>query len=254
MPTYVNGSGAPLIERLVYTPTTQGGVDLETSPTKTISATAEAGVADYTTIHTLPAPPDARIAVLRGNVRLSVTIDSWGGGGAVLNYRVKNGTSSLSTGTIATAAATGQKFICFDITTKITGAQTYTLFLWVDAGTCVISEVTFLSGVGSCQTVGTNPCMSLTHYGQLQFRAYLLAVGGGNIVCRGAFVGTGALTTQSQVLFATTAATARQSYNDAATSRLITCPGILYLYILGTAATDLNYIADLEFVVMEYVG
>ena len=174
MPTYRNGQTGEIIEVLQYAPVGApgyayaGGVDLETSPTKTISNTSENAVADYTTSHALTAPTDSRIVVLRGAMRLTATIDSWGGGGVQLNYRVKRGGASVSTGVLAVAAATGQKIISWDITSLITGTQSNTIFFWVDAGTCVLSEVTLWTALGS--TSATNyPCMSVSHVGKLQF-------------------------------------------------------------------------------------
>jgi len=69
---------SPIYEMITYYPGIMDTTDLEAA-TKTITATAEASgtaIADYTKTLTLPAPIDARIAILSIASRLSVTIDS----------------------------------------------------------------------------------------------------------------------------------------------------------------------------------
>ena len=240
MPTYRNGQLGELLESLLWVPGVQGGTDLEAS-TKTISNTSESATPDYTSSHNIPAPADARIAVLRGCMRLTVTIDSWGGGGVQLNYRVKRGGVSVSTGVLAVAAATGQKIISWDITTLITGAQTNTIFLWVDAGTCVISEVTTWTGVGSSQTNRTNPAVSITHAGWLQIAGMRVTrVGTGNIELLITLAATLA-TTLNSVGYAT-AGTILNTGGSAHLNQPYLTPAILYLFIGGlTVATDIGY-------------
>jgi hypothetical protein len=240
-----------LIETLTYAPGLKGGTDLEAA-TKTISATSEPGAADYSSTHTITAPTDARIAVLRGCVRLSVTIDSFGGGGAVLNYRVKNGATSLSTGTLSTAASTGNKLVSFDITANITGAQTYTLFLWVDTGTCVISEVTFWSGVGSMQSGYTNPSLSLTYTGTVRLNGAIYRQGTGTV--SGAVALASPIASMADVVINASSMTSTWFSSSSTWQATIFSSTVLYLYIYApTVATDLPYLFAVGFAMRKLV-
>ena len=246
MPTYRNGQTGEIIETLTYAPGLQGGTDLE-GATKTITNTSENATPDYTSIHTLAAPTDARIAVLRGCMRLTVTIDSWGSGGVQLNYRVKRGGASVSTGVLAVAAATGQKIISWDITTLITGAQTNTLFLWVDAGTCVISEVTMWTGVGSMQATATELCLSISHYGFVKTPIYWSRIGTGNFTCRVSH--SSGLASSGQLQGEKTTITTNTSVGSSSFDAGFWSSGVLYVCIYGpTVTTDLPYIAAMTVV------
>jgi len=245
MPTYRNGQTGEIIETLTYTPGLQGGTDLEAA-TKTISATSEQAGADYTSIHTIAAPTDSRIAVLRGCMRLTVTIDSWGGGGVQLNYRVKRGGSSVSTGVLAVAAATGQKIISWDITTLITGAQTNTLFLWVDAGTCVISEATMWTGVGS-GTAGAaaQGCLSWTYTGLATVVIAWDRVGTGT---KTVYLAAAAVPSAYQKLFNVDASGINYMGLSTFTTGPFVLAGLTYIGIsTGSVATDLHYISGMTF-------
>jgi hypothetical protein len=245
MPTYRNGQTGEIIETLTYVPGIQGGTDLEAA-TKTISNTSENATPDYTSIHTLVAPTDSRIAVLRGCMRLTVTIDSWGGGGVQLNARVKRGGASVWTGILAVAAATGQKIISWDITTLITGAQTNTLFLWVDAGTCVISEVTMWTGVGSMQASMVNPCMSLSHTGITQCLGRTQGVGTGTHSIYITDAASSPATSQCRAYGSGYAVGGVSWGASSIYTQLMILAGITYLYVgIPTVATDIVYFAAL---------
>lgn len=174
----LNNPQAERFELLAYSPGLQDSSDLEAA-TKTISETSEPAGADYTYAATITAPTDARLAVTRLGVRIQVTVDSFGGGGAILNYRIKRGGTSIGTGTLATAGGTGSKLASHDVTSgTLTGAATYTLHLWTDAGTCVLSVARISVGVGTAAGAYA-ACMSLTHTGLAVATQYTGALGSG---------------------------------------------------------------------------
>jgi hypothetical protein len=242
-----NGASGEIIENLTYAPGLQGGTDLE-GATKTISNTVENAVADYTSVHTIAAPTDARIAVLRGCMRLTVTIDSFAGGCTTLNARVKRGGASVWTGVLEAAAGAGQKIISWDITTLITGAQTNTLFLWVNVGTCVISEVTMWTGVGSMQANPLAPSLSLTHTGLAQIRGTFLTRGTGTVTWT--WVAEGGAWPSSGLMMALAGASTVYTYTSTF-SVFNAChliAGIAYLYASDlTVATDIGWIYQVGF-------
>jgi hypothetical protein len=240
----IHGGPAEKIETLTYAPGLKGGTDLEAA-TKTISATSEPASADYSSTHTITAPTDARISVLRVQLRLSVTIDSFGGGGAVLNYRVKRGATSVSTGTLSTAGSTGQKLITFDITTAglMTGAQVNNLYLWVDTGTCVISEVTFWTAVGSCDSISMGSVLSvLTGPALVRLAGVVSRTGTGTYQL---LIGnkTGGLSSEDQI-YQLSGLTSRALGSGADYATLFMVPNLLVLYLNApTVATDLCYVS-----------
>jgi hypothetical protein len=236
----LNNPVSEKIETLTYAPGLQGGTDLEAA-TKTISATSEQAGADYTTNHTIAAPADIRIVPLRGCMRLKIRPDSVGGGCTTLYWRVKRGGVSVATGSFAVAAAPLDCLISWDITTLITGAQTNTLFLWVDAGTCVISEVTMWTGVGT-RYAGGRSFLSISHVGEFQL--------GGEGMDR---VGTGnfyfSVGSQLSQYYTGAFRDLGNATNDLIFSELISnhyiANGIIYL--TGgflTVATDISYLTE----------
>ena len=122
-----------------------------------------------------------RLVVARIGVRLQVTIDSWAGG-TTLNYRIKRGAVSIANGTLEAAAGVGAKLAVCDVTgAGLTGAATYTVFLWVNAGSCVVSVCQLQVGVGTTQsTSNILDCMSLTFAGWVTANASYRRVGTGN--------------------------------------------------------------------------
>ena len=244
MPTYRNGQLGELVEPVVtWAPGLQGGVDLEAA-TKTISNTSENATEDYSSSHNVPAPADARIAVNRGAMRLTVTIDSWGGGGVALNYRVKRGGVSVSTGVLEAAGGTGQKIISWDITAAITGAQTNTLFLWVDAGTCVISEVTMWSAVGKASASTTIPIFTITQAANslVQILGYFTRVGTGTFALRAGGL-SGGNSSVANYLLGAVAATLNLT---ALAVAWLGAPSIGFFLAAPSVATDFTYINSLE--------
>lgn len=157
----------PRIESITYTPGIQESGNLETA-TKNISSLVEPGSPDYSTTMVVPTPDDNRLQVLRLAVRLQVTIDSWAGGGTILNYHIKRNGISVGTGTLTNAGATGDLLIAHDITEptgNLTGQSTYDIFLWVDTGSCVISMAKVWAGVGTTDSSSSVAILSISHTG-----------------------------------------------------------------------------------------
>jgi hypothetical protein len=139
------------IECITYTPGLQESGDLEAA-TKNITAIAEPGNPDYITSLLVPTPDDDRLKVLRLGVRLQITVDSWSGGGSVLNYRIKRNAVSIGTGTLTSEGGTGALYTAHDVTEPagaLTGPGNYEIYLWVNTGSCVISEARVWGGVGT---------------------------------------------------------------------------------------------------------
>lgn len=157
------------INGTLYDPGLQDSTDLEAA-TKSITATSEPGAADYTSALTIAAPSSPKLSVSRICVQLNVTIDSWAGAGTTLNYRIKRGGTSIGTGTLEAAAGTGAKIVAHDVTSgTLTGEATYTVFLWVNADSCVISVCRIYVGVGH---TGGGPdssgkCININHTGTI---------------------------------------------------------------------------------------
>lgn len=183
MTIYLNGNTGEFIQRIGYRPQLQDSGDLEAA-TKSITATAEPGAADYTSALTIAAPSDARLVVSNLGVRLAVTIDSFGGGGTILNYRISRGGTSVATGTVSTGASTGAKVVVGNVSSgTLTGAATYTIFFWVDAGSCVISVVQLYVAVGATGATGGygTTCLTLSHIGSVQIVGDPSCQGGGTM-------------------------------------------------------------------------
>jgi hypothetical protein len=115
---------------------------------------------------------------------MQVTIDSFAGGAAVLNARLKRGTDTIWTGQLAAAASTGIKYAGGDLTTTLSGTtQALTLYMWVDVGTCVISVVEFWIGPGTYNPSSSFwglPIYTLTYSGMVQASGQLNRIGTGN--------------------------------------------------------------------------
>lgn len=163
----LNGGGPEILETISYIAEPADSGDLEAA-TKTISAVAEPGEADYTVNLTITASPDSRLVAQRVCTRLLVTIDSFGGGGAVLNYRIKRNGVSIGTGTLSTGASTGQKIVANDITTGLSlgSSLAYDVYLWVDVGTCVVSLCQIQANVGASGSAAKH-IWTLTYMGRM---------------------------------------------------------------------------------------
>lgn len=167
------------IDTVVYSPGLQNSSDLEAA-TKTITATAEPAVDDYSSSLTLPASPDLRLVVKRIAARLAVTIDSIPAGDTNLFCRVYVDTVAAANRLFDMSwTAAGAQLAVVDThagnlaTTfnllKDGAAHTFKFRFW-KAGTGtgpVISVVQLWEGIG---TFDANPQigLSLTHSGFVQ--------------------------------------------------------------------------------------
>jgi hypothetical protein len=156
------------VELLTYNPSIQTSPDLEPATT-TITAVAEPAVADYSTSLTVPAPADARIVLGRTGLRLKIVTDSMTA--VTLNVRLyANGVSKI----LSTIIAPGTSYHTAELTSGQFGvgvATAYTLFLWVDAGNAVISEVILEQAVGNTDNgYNYNFCLQVIHNGFVQWQ------------------------------------------------------------------------------------
>ena len=165
------------VEVLAYAPDIQNSGDLEPA-TRTVSATARAGAADYSASLTIPAPNDARWQIKRAGIRLQITLDSITAGhlyGAIYVNGVERKTFDL--------AGTGDKFVAQDLTEgqfNIGAANSFGVYLWVDAGQAVVSLCQIWQGVGSTDTgFGFPMCLQLMHKGFAQWMIETNRIGTG---------------------------------------------------------------------------
>jgi len=240
MPTYRNGQLGELVEPVVaWNPGLAGGVDLEAGST-VISATSEPAAADYSSTHNVVAPTDARIVVNRGAMRLSIT-GTFGGGGATLNYNVKRGGVSVATGTFT---ADGAHLISWDLTAAITGSQVNTVFLWVDAGTFTVTEITLWSAVGKATASVSVPIFTITQAANslVQILGYFTRVGTGTFAIRAGGL-SGGNSTIANYLLGAVAATLNLT---ALAVAWLGAPSIGFYLAAPSVATDFTYINSLE--------
>lgn len=241
-----NGIQGGTVEQLVYAPSIQTSNDLEAA-TKTVNATSEQAGADYTSALTIPAPTDSRLAVTRLAGRLQVTIDSWAGGGTTLNYRIKKGGTSVSTGTLETGGTTGVKLIVWDETASLAvgAANTYTVFLWVNSGSCVVSVCQLWLGVGSkTNSAWGLSCLTINHTGPIDLVGRVTRQGTGNA---GAYIVTNDVDGAWQTIIMDPGGTAGTMYFKPGATNVTTflSPGLLYLRVYGSVATDIAYLGEI---------
>ncbi|RJO62672.1 MAG: hypothetical protein C4542_02755 [Dehalococcoidia bacterium] len=165
------------VEVLAYTPDIQNSGDLEAA-TKTVTATAKPGAADYSASLTIPAPSDARWLVKRAGVRLQITVDSIPAGhfyGSLYVNGVERKTFDLT--------GTGDKPVVQDLTEgqfNIGTANSFGVYLWVDAGQAVVSLCQVWQAVGSTDTGFSFPfCLQLLHKGFAQWMIETNRIGTG---------------------------------------------------------------------------
>lgn len=241
----LNNPMASKVEAIAYAPGLQDSGDLEAA-TKSITATSEPGVADYSASLTITAPTSSKLAVNRICARLQVTIDSFGGGGTTLNYRIKRAGTSIGTGTLSTGASTGAKYIAYDITSgTLTGAATYEVFLWVDAGNCVVSVAEVWAAIGSCNASSQQLALTLTHSGLMTPSANLRRVGSG---------------TPELYIYSSDATLLTSPFRQKSISghlaQLDAMAAIVVsnsiVSVMGSVATDLNYVNNLGANLLSY--
>jgi hypothetical protein len=174
------------VEVLAYTPDIQNSGDLEAA-TRTITATSKPGAADYSASLTIPAPSDARWQVKRAGIRLQLTVDSITAGhlyGALYVNGVERKTFDLT--------GTGDKVVVQDLTEgqfNIGTANSFGVYLWVDAGQAVVSLCQIWQAVGSTDTGFSFPfCLQLLHKGMAQWMIETNRIGTGTGDLR---IGTG---------------------------------------------------------------
>ncbi len=165
------------VEVLAYTPDIQNSGDLEAA-TKTITATAKQGTADYSVNLTIPAPSDARWLVKRAGVRLQITLDSITAGhlyGSLYVNGVERKTFDLT--------GAGDKLVVQDLTEgqfNIGSANSFAVYLWVDAAQAVVSLCQLWQAVGSTDTGYSFPfCLQLLHKGLAQWMIETNRIGTG---------------------------------------------------------------------------
>ncbi len=169
------------IETIVYQPGLQDSGDLEPA-TKTVTATAKPGAADYTTSLTLAAP-DSRLAVRRLALRGNIHIDSFGGVPAATRLFCTvecNGVEKVSARELTSAGA--DNFFAVDITANfnIGSANELKVYLWVDQGNAVISVCQLWLGIGSCSTTGyALTAVAVSYKGLMHAFLYAGRVGSG---------------------------------------------------------------------------
>jgi hypothetical protein len=177
------------IETITYFPGFPDSGDLEAG-TKTITATAEAGGAgnaDYSTTKTLPAPPDARLEVLRIAARLQVTIDSKTAGTLYSRVYVDAqdaghrlfDLSWTTTGAKIEVEAVhaANKATIFNLL-KDGAAHTFYFFFWVNSGNAVLSLVQLQEGVGGTDSSPVT-CLRVMHTGTAFLGMRVNVVGSG---------------------------------------------------------------------------
>ena len=239
MPTYRNGQLGDLVEPVVlWNPGLAGGTDLEAGST-VISATSEPGAADYSSTHNVVAPTDARIVVGSGAMRLSIT-GNFGGGGATLNYKVKRNGATVKTGTFT---ADGAHLISWDISANITGSQVNTVFLWVDAGTFTVTELTLWSAVGLSAASTSVPMFTITQAAnsRVQILGYVNRVGTGTWTLRLAGAGGGASSVPNITAFSGSAINL-----NTITPYWLGEPSLPFYVAAPSVATDINYVNAME--------
>lgn len=220
-----------VVTTLTYAPSLQNSGDLEPA-TRTITATAKPGVADYTASLTIPAPP-SQLKVLRLGLRLQVTIDSFGGTPAAtqLSYAVHvNGAERLT----GVWTATGAQFAAVDLTEgqfNLETANTIGIYLWVNQGNAVVSLAQVWLAVGSRNVVpNVSSIMQILHHGFLSLSAFLRRVGTGT----------------PELLISTPHVNWLQFASVTGDQAKLTVPSLVsrdsVLVCQGTVATDLNYV------------
>jgi hypothetical protein len=171
-----------IYQNILYNPSLRNTSDLEAG-TKTISATAKPGTADYSASLTLPRPSDSRLQVLRIASRVSHTVDSLSSGanlriqvyvddssGLDANLQLFDLTLTGSGNSLATVTVDAENKSQVYNLLKDGSAHVFYWFIWKTAagsGDTVISVVQLWEGVGcSDASADTNkPLLVLSHTG-----------------------------------------------------------------------------------------
>lgn len=238
------------IELIAYSPGKQDTGDLE-SGTNTITATSEAsglGNADYNAALTLASPDDARMVVDRICAKLDVVIDSFNAGCSQMTCRVYVDAQDADHRIFdAVWNSTGTKLQAVDIYSgfkpvvlallKDGAAHTFYFYFFVDTGNGVLSQVQLWEGVGTCAQNGQD-VITLSHTGWLCIAGSVNKQGTGSAYLLGGLVSgdqNKARLFTSQGLLG----------NAAYPNPQFLIAGTCYFLMLGTVASDLNYLDHL---------
>ena len=237
------------VELLDYSPGSQDTGDLEEG-TNTITATSEAtglGSADYNAALTLAKPSDARLVVDRICAKLDVIIDSFAGAAQMTCRVYVDAQDSDHMIFDAVWNSTGTKLQAVDIYSgfkpvvlallKDGAAHTFYFFFWVDAGNGVLSQVQLWEGVGTCAQNGQD-VITLSHTGWLCIAGSVNKQGTGSAYLLGGL----ASGNQNKARFFTVQGLLG---NAAYPNPQFLIPGTCYFLMLGTVASDLNYLDHL---------
>lgn len=228
---------------LIYSPDKQDTTDLEAG-TATIVPTSRpaTGAAQYSRSLTLAKPADARLEVLRLCARLSVNVTSLGTATHLyLSVRVDVDDSDhelfsedwTSTGAKLDAVdlhATS-KAVLFNLL-KDGAAHTYYFCFWADAASQAQLDVVQLwLGVGTCGTTGAPEVVKLNHAGFFYWMLHVFCQGTGAVSLRNRIDNSGSYAQTTQV-------SNQANYLSMVASSFTWC-------LVGTVATDLNYVVRL---------
>ncbi len=228
-----------------YSPGVTATGDLEAG-THTIVPTSRPaiGAAQYSASLTLTAPGDARMVVLRIATRLSVNIVSLGTATSVscsVRVDVDNADHELfslnwtSTGAKLDAVDThsGNKGAIFN-KLKDGAAHIFYFLFWANvASQAQIDVVELWEGVGTCATGSNVSCFEINHSGLMAIGANMVRVGTGTLNYA-VFNGTNGVSTYVKTNTAGGYINMHESFT------VYSGKGIVAL--LGTVATDLNYL------------
>lgn len=234
------------LETIAYSPGLKDTGDLEAG-THTIVPTSRpaTGSAQYSAQLTLTAPPDARLAILRLATRLSVNIVSLGTATHVycsVRVDVDDAGHELfsedwtSTGAKLDAVDThsGNKVTIFN-SLKDGAAHTFYFLFWADAASqAQIDVVELWEGVGTSVIASGAAPLEVVHTGWMALAANLVRVGTGTL-SHALFNGSSGASTYVKTYTATGYITMHESQTM--------YPGKVTVGLLGTVATDLNYLS-----------
>ncbi len=245
--TYITYDGTNWVQKkssncdlVSYAPGIQTTNDLEAA-TKTITATAKGAVADYSAALTLAAPTDARLAVQRICSRLQVTRDSGtsanlycsvfvdSADGSDANKRLFNAVD-IQAGNLASVDVHASNLATIFNLLKDGAAHTFYFFFWVNSGDSVISLVQLWEGVGT-NSLTYLICLALTYSGLIQAGISFTKIGSGTPQCVRQFTASPLSSSMSTGVDNTYGLTIDPVFA-----------------LLGTVATDLNYVSQLSMV------
>jgi hypothetical protein len=245
-------------ETVSYAPGLITSGDLEAA-TKTITATSEGAVADYTSALTLPmgctvngvakviGTTETRLQIMRIGTRSSITPDSFNAGCTSLRCRIYVDTQDanhlLQDITIASAAnaltvadcLVGTREVIFNLL-KDNAAHNFLFFFWVNSGNAVLSVVqVWETSLGGTGIISWATCASLTHVGLINIEWYANRLGTGTDVF--------SFTERTTTIYNYTGVSAVNT----GTTLFRMSSGILYLRAYSPVAGDLMYITEIIF-------